>query len=593
MHVSEYVSAEHSGLKDRFWFPYVVAALVGLCLVFMHRGNDFTQMWDVDDILRSLQVKALIETGNWFDRTLPFIEMPEPYISPWSRLVDLPYLLITWLFMAFMATENALRIAFLIWPPIMLIVYCVLAVEVQKRILPLGERLTISSLIISTSLMALAIWDFAPLRVDHHNMQLLLTMLMFLGLVLWSRIGGLVVASAVVLSVAVGLELLPLAAFVLAAVCLSWAFSRNGAAEFLHHLGLGIIVFTPLAALFLLGPTGMRQTACDAFSAPYILALMGFGFIGVVMPRLQSKAGAGARILALGFTGVVLLGVLALAFPLCLGGPYHMVDPTSRELWLDRVSQEQSILVFLTKGAPLKFMNLAAIAMIIPIAAPLVWQQWKKGFTGVAIVFLCGISCMILVLLQSRYKAFPAAIIPLFAPLAILYIRQASIWALQLLAVVTGAGSMLALSLWFLTPVEDFKPDAVNYVSYLSCPEADLSALDDLPPGRIMAPLTFALNMAGRLPPGMTVAGLSFHRASPAIKRVMETFILPDAAARKAALQPFDYLAVCRTDLPERIPSTTLFAKLTRGEKWPGLDVIETPATSDLRLFKIDHTSLQ
>ena len=46
---------------------------------------------DIDDDLRAVQIRLLVEGGAWFDRTIPMIQMPEAYISPWSRLVDLPY----------------------------------------------------------------------------------------------------------------------------------------------------------------------------------------------------------------------------------------------------------------------------------------------------------------------------------------------------------------------------------------------------------------------------------------------------------------------------------------------------------------------
>jgi hypothetical protein len=593
MHVSEYVSAERSGLKDRVWFHYAVAALMGLFLVCIDRLDGYNYFWDVDDVLRLLQIKNLQETGNWFDRTLPFIEMPEAYISPWSRLVDLPYIFITWLLMPFMAAPDALNVASFVWPPVMLVVFCILFVAIQKRIVAAGEDLAISSLILSFFLMPLAIWQFSPGRVDHHNMQLVLCLLLFFGLVLWSCIGGFVAALAIVLSVAVGLEVLPQIAFVLAAVCLSWAFNQYGANKFLYSLGAGIILFTPLAAISLLGPTGMSQTACDAFSAPYIFALMGFGFIAVVMPLLQSKAGAGARILSLGLSGAILLVILAAAFPLCLSGPYHMIDPISRELWLNRVTQEQSILSFFTMGDFFGILTLAAGLIISLIVMPLVWKQYKKGFIGIFIIFLLSFLCLLFSFFQTRYKVFPIAFIPLFFPMLMSYFNKLPRADFVLQAVIISFVSVLGFGLHFAFPVKSAKLDVVDYVTYFPCVDADISALNNIPPGRIMTPATVGLFIADRLPPGMKIAGITFHRASPGMKRIWETFILPDAVARKAALQPFDYMAVCRSDLPESIPSTTLFAKLTRGEKWPGLDVIETPATSGLRLFKIDHARLQ
>ena len=99
--------------------------------------------------------------------------------------------------------------------------------------------------------------------------------------------------------------------------------------------------------------------------------------------------------------------------------------------------------------------------------------------------------------------------------------------------------------------------------------------------------------MADRLPSGMIISGVSFHRGSPSIKRVFETFILPDAGARKLALLPFDYVAVCRYELPSTIPDDTVFVKLMRGDLWHGLEPIDTGEASGIRLYRINHLKLQ
>jgi hypothetical protein len=128
---------------------------------------------------------------------------------------------------------------------------------------------------------------------------------------------------------------------------------------------------------------------------------------------------------------------------------------------------------------------------------------------------------------------------------------------------------------------------------FFACNNTDITVLNKITPGRILVPASLGLYIADQLPPGMTISGLSFHRGSPAIKRSLEALVLPDARARKDAMTPFDYLAVCRINLPDSIPNTTLFAQLTRGEKWPGLEPIETTKASGILLFHIDHARLQ
>ena len=45
---------------------------------------------DTDDAVRLVSVRELLAGAPWFDTTLPRIGAPEPLVSHWSRLIDLP-----------------------------------------------------------------------------------------------------------------------------------------------------------------------------------------------------------------------------------------------------------------------------------------------------------------------------------------------------------------------------------------------------------------------------------------------------------------------------------------------------------------------
>src|SRR5690242_21802556 len=45
---------------------------------------------DTDDAVRLVTVRELLGGAPWFDTTLPRIGAPEPLVSHWSRLIDLP-----------------------------------------------------------------------------------------------------------------------------------------------------------------------------------------------------------------------------------------------------------------------------------------------------------------------------------------------------------------------------------------------------------------------------------------------------------------------------------------------------------------------
>lgn len=78
---------------------------------------------DVDDRMRDYQIRDLLADRQWYDLSFPFISMPEHYVSPWSRLVDFPYVAITFVLSDMVGEERALFYAYQIWPPLMLMVF--------------------------------------------------------------------------------------------------------------------------------------------------------------------------------------------------------------------------------------------------------------------------------------------------------------------------------------------------------------------------------------------------------------------------------------------------------------------------------------
>lgn len=582
-----------SDVENRSGFPHLFAMALALAIVAFDLLDGTAYLGDIDDVLRALQVKQLVAGGGWFDRALPMVAMPEPYVSPWSRLVDLPYAAIALALQPLIGFDAALQAAFHVWPTVMLVAYCVLVVEVIKELLPSGQALGRPALVAAIIAMVLPLWEFTPGRIDHHNMQLLLFMLLFWGVTRWNGRGAVAAGIAAVLSVAVGLELLPLVALVLAAVSTCWIYDRPGSRSFASVFGLVIAVAAPLAGLLLLGPRDMAGTACDAFSPPYIAALAGYGIISAGAAGTLRQAPKFIRFSALALAGLGLIALLVYQFPLCLEGPYHMVDRLSRSLWLDRVDQEKSILSFFETGHFPHLVMLGALCLILLLAIPDVVAGWHEGRSGIVVVFTAVVVSMALCVLQTRYIRFPTAFAPLFVPLALLFLSRrpvAGLWVfIATGTLLAGAGFALHLTL----PVKTRTYDVVDYMSADTCKDPDTSGLPTIPPGRIMAPTSLGLFAAGRLPPGMSVAAISFHRASPGMRRMFETFVLTDTAARRVALIPFDYLAVCRFAVPDSVPGNHLYAALARGESWPGLVPVPEATRGDFLVFRIDHTLLR
>ncbi|WP_416797070.1 hypothetical protein [Ciceribacter azotifigens] len=548
---------------------------------------------DIDDLLRSLQIRTLLDGGGWYDLTIPAIRMPEVYLSPWSRLVDLPYVVLTLLTQPFLGRERALAFAFHVWQPVMLAGFCWLTVATMQRIAGEAGLVRPVHVIAAFAMMPLSLWEFSPGRIDHHNMQLLLLMLALYGVSLWSAVGGVLAGFACVLSVAVGLELAPVVLIVMLGVGAAWVFGVAGSGPVQRAVTASVAVLTPAAALLLIGPGEMLVTRCDAFSAPYLAALTSYGAISFAATHFVRDARPVVRLGAVAVPGGLLALLLAFAFPSCLHGPYQMIDTQLHALWLDRVQQEKTFLDFYVAGETIKVVCLGLMAIVAAGALPVVWRCSRRGEVAVATVYAVAVALFLFTLLQTRFIRFPGACVMLFLPVVWSEIGRRNIAVARATAAATLVVLVGGYGLYRLVPAEPFRPDVVDYLTFDTCTGVDVSELAGLPPGRIMAPSSLGLDIAGRLPEGMSVGAISFHRAVPGLKRMFDLFVSTEGAVRRQAAEPFDYVAVCRYPIVGYIPNDTLYAKLARGGEWPGLVRIVDSPKDGFQLFRIDHRALR
>lgn len=581
--------AETSGRMTLVLIAFAVAALL---VAFDVMDGRFYYR-DIDDLLRSLQIRTLLDSGGWYDLTIPAIRMPEAYVSPWSRLVDLPYVVQTLLTQPFLGRERALAFAFHAWQPVMLAGFCWLAVATMQRIAGEAGLVRPVHVIAAFVMMPLSLWEFSPGRIDHHNTQLLLLMLALYGVSLWSAAGGVLSGLACVLSVAVGLELAPVVLVVMLGVGAAWVFGLAGSGPVQRALSASVAVLTPAAALLLIGPGEMFATRCDAFSAPYLAALTGYGVISLAAARFVREARPVARLAAVVVPGGLLALLLAFAFPGCLRGPYQMIDAQLHALWLDRVQQEKTFLDFYAAGETIKVVCLGLIAVVAVAALPLVQRRSRQGEAAVAIIYAVAVLLFLLTLLQTRFIRFPGACVLLFLPVVWAEIARRNVAVARMAAVATLSVLVGGYGLYRLVPTRPFRPDVVDYVTFDTCTGVDVSPLAGLPAGRIIAPSSLGLDIAGRLPEGMSVGAISFHRAAPGLKRMFDLFVSTESAVRREAAAPFDYVAVCRYPVVDDIPNDTLYATLARGGDWPGLVRIVDSPKDGFQFFRIDHRALR
>ncbi|CCM76957.1 hypothetical protein [Rhizobium mesoamericanum] len=590
-------SVGKASLFEVFLLIYVTSlALLALDLM---DGTSFAR--DVDDQMREVQIRHLLSIhGRWFDLTLPSLLMPEPYVSPWSRLIDLPYVLITKLLQPFVPLDDAVRYAFYVWPPMMLALLCLLTASLVRRLMGsvhLKGPSFAGLLVLMTLLMTFGIAEFAPGRIDHHNAQIVAMMTIMAGLVRWDRVGGAMIGAGSAVSVVIGLECLPFLAAAYAGLVVSFILGTKRANDVLFFASLAMVGTTMAAMFAFIGPTMALSTQCDAFSAPYIFLLIGFSVvlaIGAVVARRRPSTPM-FRALIIGAPGLLLLGVAAFLFRPCAGGPYGIIDPLSRELWFDRIWQERSILYFYENG---RFDLLAVVAVTTcsaVFALPMIAAKLRRGEVGPLIAFCMAVTALALTFLTTRNIRFPIALVPPFVPAAVAELvrsrRLTKEWRM------TGA-AIIAVLVGFALPRLVVAPtvrtfDAVDYMAFDECKDQDLGVLKTIAPARIALPQGLALPVLLALPDGFSIGAAPFHRASPGMKRMFEAFRSSDPDIRRQALSPFDYVAVCRFPLEADAKEAPLYAALAAGRSWPGLERVPSPTRTNFQLFRIDHEKLQ
>src|SRR3954465_12116209 len=195
---------------DRHWRWTVLAFwLVTSALLIASRWASIRGfgLGDTDDNMRIMQVRAWLDGQSWYD--LRQYRMNPPYGADihWSRLVDLPIAGLKILFAPIFGGATAERIAVAVAPLLpMGVAFFGIAVAVRRLIAPQAFALAIAILLCAHS--ARGMWT--PCRIDHHGWQLALLAVSVAALADPKRArGGAMLAVSSVLSVAIGLEMLP------------------------------------------------------------------------------------------------------------------------------------------------------------------------------------------------------------------------------------------------------------------------------------------------------------------------------------------------------------------------------------------------
>jgi hypothetical protein len=159
----------------------LVWLVVALALLLQYWGQTAESLLDTDDAMRLVQMRAWLAGQGWFDLHNARIEPPGGYDSHWSRLVDAGLAGLLLLFQYF-DPQSAERLMRAWWPLLWLLPTIAGMTAIAWRIA--GREAAVVALLLALA-GVLAYQQFTPGRIDHHNVQIALALLVAAATV-WS-----------------------------------------------------------------------------------------------------------------------------------------------------------------------------------------------------------------------------------------------------------------------------------------------------------------------------------------------------------------------------------------------------------------------
>jgi hypothetical protein len=584
-----------SSAEDRL--PIVVVGLIwaatAAAVALMHWGNLDDAFGSPDNAMRLAEVRAFLHGAPWFDPHEPRLAPPLGYDTHWSRLLDAGIGGLIVLFRQVASPDLAERLARCIWPLLLSgpAVFASYASAIRLGGAGAGRATLVGALFALLAIPGI----FRPGEIDHHNAQVMLTVVM-IACVLWCEDSPRIAAAAGVTGgvlLGVGLEASALLVVVAAVLTMLVVYDPRWNAP-VRAFALALAGSTVLNYLALT-PTAFRfAPMCDELGVNTAAAVLA-GSIGLAAVATLGGAWTRAmRLMAMGLTGAVALGIFAAFEPRCLKGPFGLVDQAIMPLWFDNVREVQSIVAMIRgvgadgvaqlafpcvviasailtiwRGVrtPLAWAPIAALAVATLIAAGTIrmamYVVWLgMPFVGVAVHALTERTSRPLL---TRTGAAALASQPV--------VSLAVIWAAAAIAQpMAKPASAKAAPLWTLDVSNCFRPDIYRPVAAL-------------PPGLIFGPLELGPSLLAFTP--HSVIGAGYHRADKSILFEEEVMRGPTSVARERMRERgVAYVMTC-ADFPAYPNPQAFYNALLTQSAVPWLEPVPLPPGNVLRIWRV------
>ncbi len=569
--------------RERLW-PVVLGGwgVASLVLILLSLGA-VQHLWfpDPDDAMRLIQARDLLGGQSWWDVSQHRL-WDGHFAMHWSRLVDLPLVLVMGVLDPILGPAISTRVALTVVPLVTLLAVMAAGAELTRRVCGF-ERAKMAVLLAPLSVPML--YQLRPMRIDHHGWQIVFALLAVVALVgKPDRRSGALLGGALAVLLTISLEGLPITAMILGVAMLAWAFDPSrrtqaltaiwtltGAVILLHVATRGPAIFAP---------------ACDAISPAWIAALA-VAAIGVTATRFVPRAPLLARLGLLAVAGAAALATLAKVDPLCLGGPFAQLDPFVRRFWYENVSEGMPVWAqvpawaVMTVGFPVTGLIGGALAwrgsggeerarwtMMLALAAgsfALSLLVIRTGATANALALPGGAWALLAMLTRARAIG---SMLP-----------RTAATAGALLAATPG----LAASALFGMPEASGMGAATGQVAMTRQPcdhGHEISDLVALPTAKLFAPIDLSPQLLATTP--HSAIGAGYHRNLAALHRVMATYMAdPETAHRWVVESGATYVVGCpgtnEMEMYKHYAPNGLWARLERGDRLDWLQPVAIP----------------
>ena len=584
------------------WFPTMVKAdhlvlllwlLVVAAMLYVYWPQiGILEQSDPDDALRLVQVRDLLGGQPWHDLT-------QYRINPaggggelhWSRFIDVQIAAIISFFGLFLSPGEAERWGLALYPLTLILVLLALMRRVLDK---LGDPIFVAAGLVMTATSFSFLHYFVPLRIDHHNWQLLLSLAM-----LWLALGratvmrGLAAALVISIHLEISLEGLPYLVFFGAIFAFDWWIDPRTSTR-LRGFAAGLIIIPAAWTTAMRGVDAVTGNYCDAFSRPYLL---GASVASAVILVLANSAWAHQkrtnRLIILALAGIAGAAAFVATGPACLSGPFGNLSPLVREYWYEGISEGRPVW-----EQSAKTMVSFAVPSLIGFLGVL-WSAQRQADTPYATEWrrltMAAAGSVLLSLLVLRTTAvthvyvLPGFIIPAIAIFRWARSLSSPIMRVPATASIVAASPIgtIAIVYAILTLFITDKPG--GHIADCITPKA-AARFAELPKGTLFAGLDMASEILSRTPHNVVATG--HHRNHKIMHQVISAFISPPAEAEAIVRQSGATHVVACINIAEfrnfaQLHPDGLAARIKRGQLPTWLEMEPGFSGSDLKVLRV------